>query len=78
MISGNWMTKRKKKIIIISTGGTIAMVKKVGLLFRMTRGMHLLQTYPNFTISPMWSFTNSHNIPSPYMTPNCMFELARR
>ncbi|ODN31408.1 asparaginase [Fervidobacterium thailandense] len=67
----------KKRIAIISTGGTIAMVKKGRTVVPYDKGNALVTDIPELhEIADVTLFEFS-NVPSPYMTPALMWQLAK-
>ena len=68
----------KKKIIIISTGGTIAMVKRGRTVVPFDKGNALVTDIPELHEIADVELYEFSNIPSPYMTLTLMFELARK
>ncbi|MEN6590279.1 MAG: asparaginase [Fervidobacterium sp.] len=68
----------RKKIMIVSTGGTIAMVKKGREVVPLDQGSSLVTDIPGLhEIADVELFEFS-NIPSPSMTPSLMWELAKK
>ncbi|WP_448376438.1 asparaginase [Fervidobacterium sp.] len=68
----------KKKIIIVSTGGTIAMVKKGRTVVPYDKGNALVTDIPELREIANVELYEFSNIPSPHMTPRLMFELAKK
>ncbi|MGE5631002.1 MAG: asparaginase [Caulobacteraceae bacterium] len=68
-----------KKIIIIFTGGTIAMKKdeKTKAAIPAMSGEEILQMTPGIENIAEIHFLNFSNIPGPHMTPEKMFELSK-
>ncbi len=69
----------KKKILVIHTGGTIAMSEdeqtgsvKPSSTNPLNDVIHILEPHADITVD------NYANIPSPHMTPHIMFELAKK
>ncbi len=68
----------RKKIMIVRTGGTIAMVKKGREVVPLDQGSSLVTDIPGLhEIADVELFEFS-NIPSPSMTPMLMWELAKK
>ncbi len=68
----------RKKIVIVSTGGTIAMVKKGRTVVPFDKGNALVTDIPElYDIADIEVYEFS-NVPSPYMTPNTIWELAKK
>lgn len=67
----------RKRILIISTGGTIAMVKKGRTVVPYDRGNALVTDIPELRDVADVELLEFSNIPSPQMTPRLMLELAR-
>lgn len=66
-----------KKIILVSTGGTISMMKKGERgIVPTIRGEELLEMIPFESQSVEFEVFEFSNIPSPWMTPRKMLELA--
>ncbi|PID29343.1 MAG: L-asparaginase [Candidatus Cloacimonadota bacterium] len=68
-----------KKILVITTGGTIAMkkfTKDVGAVPALT-GSDLIELVPGLKNLATLEVSEYCNIPSPFMTPEKMFELAK-
>ncbi|KAF2962408.1 asparaginase [Fervidobacterium sp. 2310opik-2] len=69
---------KRKKIVIVSTGGTIAMIKKGRTVVPFDKGNALVTDIPElYDIADIEVYEFS-NVPSPYMTPNTMWELAKK
>ncbi|MEJ5258302.1 MAG: asparaginase [Fervidobacterium sp.] len=68
----------KKRIIIISTGGTIAMVKKGRTVVPFDKGNALVTDIPELHEIAEVELCEFSNIPSPQMTPRLMLELAKK
>ncbi len=68
----------KKKILIITTGGTIAMKydSEKGVI-PATELIDFLKTFPKLDAVATIDIYEFSNIPSPYMTPEVMFDLAK-
>lgn len=68
----------KKKILIITTGGTIAMKydSEKGVI-PATELIDFLKTFPKLDAVATIDIYEFSNIPSPYMTPDKMFDLAK-
>jgi L-asparaginase len=68
-----------KKIIIVFTGGTIAMKidEKTNAAVPAITGEQILQMTPGLGRIAEIGFLNFSNIPGPHMTPEKMFELSR-
>jgi L-asparaginase len=68
----------KKKVLIILTGGTIAMqfMDKMGVI-PSNEFATFLKSFPQLTTTANVDVMEYSNIPSPYMTPDMMFELAK-
>jgi len=68
-----------KKIIIIFTGGTIAMRidEKTNAAVPAINGEQILQMTPGISTIAEIEFLNFSNIPGPHMTPEKMFELSK-
>lgn len=67
----------KKRIAIISTGGTIAMVKKGRTVVPYDKGNALVTDIPEVHEIANVTLYEFSNVPSPYMTPNLMWQLAK-
>lgn len=67
----------KKRIAIISTGGTIAMVKKGRTVVPYDKGNALVTDIPELHEIANVTLHEFSNVPSPYMTPNLMWQLAK-
>lgn len=67
----------KKKIAIVSTGGTIAMVKKGRNVVPFDRGNALVTDIPELYDIADVELHEFSNVPSPYMTPSSMWNLAK-
>uniref|UniRef100_A0A7C5VLX9 Asparaginase n=1 Tax=Fervidobacterium thailandense TaxID=1008305 RepID=A0A7C5VLX9_9BACT len=67
----------KKRIAIISTGGTIAMVKKGRTVVPYDKGNALVTDIPEIHEIADVTLYEFSNVPSPYMTPNLMWQLAK-
>ncbi len=68
----------KKKILIITTGGTISMrfVPEVGIIPNSNL-VEMLGSFPQLSSAAEIDVFEYSNIPSPHMTPQRMFELAK-
>jgi L-asparaginase len=68
-----------KKIIIVFTGGTIAMKidEKTNAAVPAITGEQILQMTPGISRIAEIDFLNFSNIPGPHMTPEKMFELSK-
>jgi L-asparaginase len=68
-----------KKIIIVFTGGTIAMKidEKTNAAVPAINGEQILQMTPGIGRIAEIDFLNFSNIPGPHMTPEKMFELSK-
>ncbi|MFN3692151.1 MAG: asparaginase [Fervidobacterium sp.] len=67
----------KKKIAIVSTGGTIAMVKKGRTVVPFDKGNALVTDIPELFEIANVELIEFSNVPSPYMTPSSMWNLAK-
>ncbi|MEN3043137.1 MAG: asparaginase [Fervidobacterium sp.] len=66
-----------KKIVIVSTGGTIAMVKKGRTVVPFDKGNALVTDIPELYDIADVDLYEFSNVPSPYMTPSSMWNLAK-
>lgn len=70
--------KTKKNILIIMTGGTIAMKDSVNQgIVPTSEFAEFLRSFPQLNSVANVDIVEYSNIPSPYMTPQMMFELAK-
>ena len=67
----------RKKIAIVSTGGTIAMVKKGRDVVPFDKGNALVTDIPELYDIADVELHEFSNVPSPYMTPSSMWNLAK-
>ncbi len=66
----------KKRVCIVSTGGTIAMVKVGKSVVPYEKGNSLVTAIPELSEIADIEMVEFSNIPSPYMTPKLMWELS--
>ncbi len=66
-----------KKIVIVTTGGTIAMTKTHEGVVPFSRGNSLVTQVPGLEKIARIDHVEFSNVPSPYMTPRMMWELSR-
>jgi len=73
----HWM--EKKKVLVITTGGTIAMKKEKGAdgASPALSGKELIELIPGIVDIADIDLVEFSNIPSPSMTPEMMFELSK-
>ncbi|MDZ4122086.1 MAG: asparaginase domain-containing protein, partial [Candidatus Cloacimonadaceae bacterium] len=68
----------KKKILVIMTGGTIAMKDSANLgIVPTSEFAEFLRSFPQLNSVAEVDIVEYSNIPSPYMTPQKMFDLAK-
>jgi L-asparaginase len=66
-----------KKVVIVTTGGTIAMTKTHEGVVPYSTGNSLITQIPGLEKIARIEHVEFSNVPSPYMTPSMMWELSR-
>ena len=66
-----------KKVVIVTTGGTIAMTKTHEGVVPFSSGNSLITQIPGLENIAKIEHVEFSNVPSPYMTPKMMWELSR-
>ena len=66
-----------KKVVIVTTGGTIAMTRTHEGVIPFSKGNSLISNIPGLDKIADVEMYEFSNVPSPYMTPRMMFELSK-